>query len=71
MASDGKVTVNKMTYWDRLREVIKYLNGEVDIYDGLHEETIKVWNNAWDEMVWLGIKPDTAVGIKKYITENE
>lgn len=60
-----------MTYWDRLREVIDYLEGRVDIYDGLHEKTIKVWNNAWDEMVWLGIKPDTVAGIKKYIRENE
>ncbi len=60
-----------MTYWDRLREVIKYLNGEVDIYDGLHEETINAWNDAWDEMVWLGIKPDTVAGITKYIRENE
>ena len=60
-----------MTYWDRLREVVDYLEGGVDIYDGLHEETIKVWNNAWDEMVWLGIEPDTAAGIKKYIRENE
>jgi hypothetical protein len=60
-----------MTYWDRLREVIDYLEGKVDIYDGEHEETLKAWNNAWDEMVWMGIKPDTAAGIKKYIRENE
>ena len=60
-----------MTYWDRLREVVDYLEGRVDIYDGEHEETIKVWNEAWDEMVWQGIKPDTVDGIKKYIRENE
>ena len=58
-----------MTHRDRLREVIDYLEGKVDIYDGLHEETIKAWNDAWDEMVWLGIKPDTVAGIKKYIRE--
>ena len=60
-----------MTYWDRLREVIDYLEGRIDIYDGSHEETIKTWNDAWDEMVWQGIRPDTVAGIKKYIRENE
>ena len=60
-----------MTYWDRMREVIDYLEGRVDIYDGRHAKTIKTWNNAWNEMVWLGIKPYTAAGIKKYIKENE
>jgi len=60
-----------MTYWDRLREVIDYLEGRIDIYDGSHEETIRAWNKAWDEMLWQGIKPDTAAGIKKYIRENE
>ncbi len=61
----------KMTYWDRLREVIDYLEGRVNIYDGEHNETIDAWNSAWDEMVWMGIKPDTTSGIKKYIAENE
>ena len=60
-----------MTYWDRLREVVDYLEGKIDIYDGEHEETIKAWDSAWDEMIWQGIKPDSAAGIKKYIVENE
>ena len=60
-----------MTYWDRLREVIDYLEGRIDIYDGLHDDTIKAWDKAWDEMLWQGIIPDTAAGIKKYIRENE
>ena len=60
-----------MTYWDRLREVIAYLEGRIDLYDGRHAKTVDAWNNAWDEMVWLGSKPDTPQGIKKYIRENE
>lgn len=60
-----------MTYYDRLREVIDYLEGKIDIYDGRHWETVEVWNDAWDEMVWTGIEPDTVDGIKKYIMENE
>ena len=60
-----------MTYWDRLREVINYLEGRIDIYDGEHQETIKAWDIAWDEMLWQGIEPDTVAGIKKYIRENE
>lgn len=60
-----------MTYWDRLREVIDYLESKIDIYDGQHAKTVEVWNDAWDEMVWLEIEPDTVAGIKKYITENE
>jgi hypothetical protein len=51
--------------------VIDYLEGRIDIYDGEHEETIKAWNDAWDEMIWQGFEPDTAAGIKKYIRENE
>ena len=60
-----------MTYWDRLREVIDYLEGKIDIYDGKHEETIRAWNSAWDEMIWQGFEPDTAAGIKEYVKENE
>jgi hypothetical protein len=60
-----------MTYWDRLQEVIDYLEGRIDIYDGQHAATIETWNSAWDEMVWQGFEPDTVAGIKKYIAENE
>lgn len=60
-----------MTYWDLLREVVDYLEGRIDIYDGKHEKTINAWENAWDEMLWQGIEPDTAAGVKKYIRENE
>ena len=60
-----------MTYWDRLREVIEYLQGKNDIYDGAHWVTVEVWNDAWDEMVWMGIEPDTVEGIQQYIAENE
>lgn len=60
-----------MTYFDRLREVIDYLEGRVDIYDGQHAKTVSAWDSAWNEMVWAGIKPDTAAGVKKYIRDNE
>lgn len=63
--------MKKLTYWDRLREVIDYLEGKIDIYDGNHEETIAAWNTAWSEMIWQGFEPDTVAGIKKYIMENE
>ena len=59
-----------MTYWERLEQVIDYLNGKVDIYDGQHNDTVKAWNSAWDEMVWQGFKPDSVVGIKQYIAAN-
>jgi len=54
-----------VTYWDRLREVIDYLEGRIDIYDGKYEEAIKAWDNAWSEMLWQGFEPDTVAGIKK------
>ena len=43
-----------MTYFDRLREVIDYLEGRVDIYDGQHAKTVSAWDSAWNEMVWAG-----------------
>ncbi len=49
--------------------VIDYLNGKTDIYDGKHGDIVNAWNDAWDEMKWMGYNPETAGGIKKYINE--
>jgi|BioPla2DNA2_1021312.scaffolds.fasta_scaffold20129_8 hypothetical protein len=56
-------------YKSNLMLVIKYLKGEIDIYDGKHENVIMTWNNAWDEMNWMGYNPQTVEGIQKYIKE--
>lgn len=52
-----------------LEEVISYLKGKIDIYDGHHEKTINAWNEVWDEMNFLGYNPQTINGIRKYIIE--
>lgn len=50
-----------------LYNVIDYLNGKIDLYNGQYEKSINVWNQAWDEMKYMGYNPETAQGIKKYI----
>ncbi len=50
--------------------VIKYLKGEIDIYNGEYQNVIDTWNNAWDEMVWMGYNPESVAGIQRYINEN-
>ena len=52
-----------------LQNVIDYLNGNIDLYNGQYNRSIQVWNQAWDEMKWMGYDPETVTGIKKYITE--
>ena len=52
-----------------LNNVIDYLNGKIDLYNGQYQKTIEVWNEVWDEMKWMGYNPETVTGIKKYITE--
>lgn len=56
-------------YKKNLMLVIKYLKGEIDIYNGKYQNVINTWNQAWDEMNFMGYNPQTAEGIKKYITE--
>lgn len=56
-------------YKKNLQMVIKYLKGEIDIYNGTHECVIKTWNQAWDEMNFLGYNPQTINGIQRYIAE--
>lgn len=50
-----------------LLEVVDYLEGKFDLYDGRHNGAVKVWDNAWDEMRTLGYNPETAAGIRAYI----
>ena len=56
-------------YKNNLMLVIKYLKGEIDLYNGKYQNVINTWNQAWDEMKFMGYNPQTAEGIKKYITE--
>ncbi len=56
-------------YKNNLMLVIKYLKGEIDIYDGKHENVIMTWNDAWDEIIYTGYNPQTVEGIQKYIKE--
>lgn len=54
-------------YKNNLRLVIKYLKGEIDLYNGNYNDAINVWNQAWDEMKWLGYNPENANSIANYI----
>lgn len=56
-----------MTYKQGLELVIAYLEGKVDIYDGNHPGAIRIWDEAWDEMKFLGYNPETVDGIKAYM----
>jgi len=60
-----------MSYWSRLRQVIEYMSGNVDIYDGNHAEIVAAWDRAWDEMTFQGFDPGSASGIRQYIARNE
>ncbi len=54
-------------YKRNLKLVIKYLKGEIDIYNGQYQEVIQTWNQAWDEMKWMGYNPESADSIANYI----
>jgi len=56
-------------YKSNLKKVIEYLRGKIDIYDGKHEKVLNTWNQAWDEMNYMGYNPQTIEGIQRYITE--
>lgn len=56
-----------MTYIDCLYIVIDYLEGKYDIYNGGFQRVLTVWNDAYDEMIFLGYDPNTASGIRNYI----
>ena len=56
-------------YKKLLMLVIEYLEGKIDIYDGNYSHVIDTWNNAWDEMKFMGYNPQDSESIKKYIRE--
>jgi hypothetical protein len=56
-------------YKKHLQNVIDYLNGKIDLYNGQYNQSINVWNEAWDEMRFMGYDPQTVTGIKKYMQE--
>ena len=52
-----------------LQNVINYLKGNIDLYNGQYEKSIQIWNEVWDEMKWMGYNPQSAKDISKYINE--
>lgn len=56
-------------YKKNLMLVVKYLKGEIDIYNGKYQSVIDTWNQAWDEMNFMGYNPQTVEGIKGYIKD--
>lgn len=50
-----------------LMQVIDYLNGKIDIYDGKHQSVLIAWDDAWSEMKYLGYNPESASSIQSYI----
>lgn len=52
-----------------LRSIIKYLKGDLDIFNGNYKDTINLWDQIWDEMIFLGYNPETIPGIEGYIRE--
>ena len=53
----------------KLNVVIEYLNGKTDIYNGNYQDVITVWNNVWDEMLYMGYNPESISDIKRYMSE--
>lgn len=49
--------------------VVDYLNGKTDIYAPGYGRVVNVWNDAWDEMRYMGYNPESATSIKRYIAE--
>ena len=47
--------------------IILYLQGNLDIYNGEHERTIQVWNSIWDEMKYMGLNPESVKDLKRYM----
>jgi hypothetical protein len=52
-----------------LQNVIDYLNGKIDLYNGQYNRSIQVWDQVWDEIRYMGYDPQTVKGINKYISE--
>ena len=49
--------------------VVAYLRGEVDICNSGSgcAWAVEFWNDAWDEIKFLGFDPETVDGIKGYL----
>lgn len=54
---------------NHLQNVINYLEGKIDLYNGEYEKSIEIWHRAWEEMSFLGYNPSTSQGIQKYMKE--
>lgn len=52
-----------------LQNIVDYLNGKIDLYNGNYEKSIMLWNQVWDELKFMGYNPETTQGINKYIKE--
>ena len=49
--------------------IICYLEGKLDIYNGEYERTIQVWHSIWDEMRYMGLNPESVKDLKQYMME--
>lgn len=58
------------TFVGRMEQVIDYLEGKIDIYDGNYEKVPNTWNSAWDEMRYQNYQPDNPTHIRKYLDRN-
>lgn len=59
----------KKCFRNGLLLVVAYLRGEVDIYNSGSgcAWAVEIWNDAWDEIKFLGFDPETVDGIKGYL----
>ena len=55
-------------YIKNLILVVLFLEGKVDIYSDEYYHAVETWNQAWDEMKYLGYNPECPESIMKYLT---
>jgi hypothetical protein len=56
-------------YKRNLKLVIKYLEGEIDIYNKDYINVVEFWEQVWDELSFMGYNPQNPNSIRKYIKE--
>lgn len=49
--------------------IILYLQGTLDIYNGEHNKTIQIWDSIWSEMLFMGLNPESVKDLKQYMME--
>jgi hypothetical protein len=56
-------------YKRNLKLIIKYLEGEIDIYNKDYINVVEFWEQVWDELSFMGYNPQNPNSIRKYIKE--